>query len=94
MFLEVSEPQPVNCHVLTPARSPPSRFPRASKWDTRNCITKLEATLKWRREYGIYDTLTLDSIKEHVRTSPPSYTYDYHRSYTRSNFIQIPRWYI
>lgn len=41
------------------------RFLRATRWDTRSCIAKLEATLKWRREYGIYDTLTLDSIKEH-----------------------------
>jgi len=41
------------------------RFLRASKWNAPDCITKLEAALKWRREYGIYDTLTLDSIKEH-----------------------------
>jgi len=41
------------------------RFLRASKWDATNCIKKLEATLKWRREYGIYNTLTLESIKEH-----------------------------
>lgn len=41
------------------------RFLRATRWDARSCITKLEAALKWRREYGIYDTLTLESIKEH-----------------------------
>jgi len=45
-----------------------SRFLRATKWNVTNCIKKLEAALKWRREYGIYDTLTLDSIKEHVGT--------------------------
>jgi len=41
------------------------RFLRATGWNAANCIKKLEATLKWRREYGIYDTLTVESIKEH-----------------------------
>ena len=44
------------------------RFLRATRWNAANCIKKLETTLKWRREYGIYDTLTVESIKEHVRT--------------------------
>jgi len=46
----------------------PPRFLRATRWNAADCIKKLEATLKWRREYGIYDTLTAESIKEHVRT--------------------------
>lgn len=69
MFLEVAEHitlSTVCSHVLT-ARFLFLRFLRASKWNAHNCITALEAALKWRREYGIYDTLTLDSIKEHVR---------------------------
>jgi len=41
------------------------RFLRASRWNAANSIKKLEAALKWRREYGIYDSLTVDSIKEH-----------------------------
>ena len=43
------------------------RFLRATRWNVADCIKKLETTLKWRREYGIYDTLTAESIKEHVR---------------------------
>jgi len=45
----------------------PPRFLRATRWDVANCIKKLETALKWRREYGICDTLTAESIKEHVR---------------------------
>ena len=58
-----------NCgHRPCSNRCPP-RFLRATKWHFSDCIKKLEAALKWRREYGIYDTLTLESIKEHVRVT-------------------------
>ena len=55
------------CPTDTPFTSP--RFLRATRWNAANCIKKLEATLKWRREYGIYDTLTAESIQEHVRAN-------------------------
>ena len=47
--------------------APFPRFLRASGWNAATCIKKLDTTLKWRRDYGIYDTLTAESIKEHVR---------------------------
>ncbi|EJD49126.1 CRAL/TRIO domain-containing protein [Auricularia subglabra TFB-10046 SS5] len=31
------------------------RYLRASKWAERTAITRLEATLRWRRDYGFYD---------------------------------------
>lgn len=69
MFLEVGQQKHIksrsSCNDLTPF----SRFLRASGWNATNCIKKLDATLKWRREYGIYDTLTAESVKEHVRTT-------------------------
>lgn len=69
MFLEVGHPgAPQESHLDT-LWAFFSRFLRASKWNATTCIKKLEAALKWRREYGIYDTLTLESIKDHVRTS-------------------------
>jgi len=41
------------------------RYLRATWWDAVSCIKKLEAALKWRREFGVYDTLTAESVKEH-----------------------------
>ncbi|KAJ3564306.1 hypothetical protein NP233_g8380 [Leucocoprinus birnbaumii] len=38
------------------------RYLRASKWKTQVAIQRLESTLKWRREYGLYDFLTSDLI--------------------------------
>ncbi|KAJ7678888.1 CRAL-TRIO domain-containing protein [Mycena polygramma] len=38
------------------------RYLRASKWKVDVAIHRLEQTLKWRREYGIYDTLTADLV--------------------------------
>ncbi len=43
------------------------RYLRASKWKTHVAIQRLESTLKWRREYGIYDTLTSDLVSVEVR---------------------------
>lgn len=68
MFLEVRKPATLPKSQLNVPWLRFPRFLRASKWNAANCIKKLEAALKWRREYGIYDTLTLESIKEHVRT--------------------------
>ncbi|KAJ7158685.1 CRAL-TRIO domain-containing protein [Mycena filopes] len=39
------------------------RYLRASKWKVDVAITRLEATLKWRREYGIYDTITAELVE-------------------------------
>ena len=36
----------VSCH--------PSRYLRATKWDVEKAIGRLESTLKWRREFGVY----------------------------------------
>lgn len=48
--------------ALTVGCSETVRFLRASKWKTQVAIQRLESTLKWRREYGIYDLIT----KEHI----------------------------
>ena len=31
-----------------------SRYLRATKWDVVKAIERLESTLKWRREFGVY----------------------------------------
>jgi hypothetical protein len=36
------------------------RYLRASKWKVDVAIQRLEATLKWRREYGMYETVPAD----------------------------------
>ncbi|KXN84742.1 CRAL-TRIO domain-containing protein C23B6.04c [Leucoagaricus sp. SymC.cos] len=38
------------------------RFLRASKWKTQVAIHRLESTLKWKREFGVYDLITNDLI--------------------------------
>ena len=43
------------------------RYLRASKWNLTNAATRLEATLLWRREYGIKDH-TADYISEENET--------------------------
>ncbi|KAG6329768.1 hypothetical protein ID866_9322 [Astraeus odoratus] len=39
------------------------RYIRATKHDVAASIKRLEDTLKWRREFGIYDTLTADLVE-------------------------------
>ncbi|RXW15283.1 hypothetical protein EST38_g10570 [Candolleomyces aberdarensis] len=44
------------------------RFLRASKWKTATAITRVEATLKWRREFGWYDSITPELIEPEAQT--------------------------
>ena len=42
------------------------RYLRATKWNSANvAIERLEGTLKWRREYGIYD-MTAEHVEPEV----------------------------
>ena len=45
------------------------RYLRATKWDTPGAIKRLEETLKWRREYGLYDKLTAELVEPEVSPS-------------------------
>jgi hypothetical protein len=43
------------------------RYLRATKWKSSEAaIERLEATLVWRREYGIYDTVTDEHVEPEV----------------------------
>lgn len=43
------------------------RYLRATKWKSSEAaIERLEATLKWRREYGLYDVVTDDHVEPEV----------------------------
>jgi len=42
---------------------------RASKWKKDVAITRLETTLKWRREFGIYDTVNAKHVEPEVKKS-------------------------
>ena len=42
------------------------RFLRASKWILPTAIERLEATLKWRREYGVYALITAEHVEPEV----------------------------
>ncbi|KAJ7104076.1 CRAL/TRIO domain-containing protein, partial [Mycena belliarum] len=44
------------------------RYLRASKWKADTSIQRMEETLKWRREYGIYDTLTAHVVEPEAVT--------------------------
>jgi len=44
------------------------RYRRATKWDVTNAIKRLEATLKWRREYGLYGTVTPEHVEPEALT--------------------------
>ncbi|EDR09805.1 uncharacterized protein LACBIDRAFT_152940, partial [Laccaria bicolor S238N-H82] len=44
------------------------RYLRATKWKVQPAITRLEATLKWRREYGLYDTVNAAHVEPEVFT--------------------------
>ncbi|KAF8604267.1 CRAL/TRIO domain-containing protein [Ceratobasidium sp. AG-I] len=39
------------------------RYLRASKWVLATTITRLDDTLRWRREYGIYDLITAEYVE-------------------------------
>ncbi|KDQ57118.1 hypothetical protein JAAARDRAFT_35722 [Jaapia argillacea MUCL 33604] len=39
------------------------RYLRATKWNVALAIERLEATLKWRREYGLYSHITAEYVK-------------------------------
>ncbi|TFK47681.1 CRAL/TRIO domain-containing protein [Heliocybe sulcata] len=44
------------------------RYLRATKWDVSSAIKRLEATLKWRREYGLYSTVTSEHVEPEALT--------------------------
>lgn len=44
------------------------RYLRASKWKADIAIQRLESTLKWRRDYGIYDIVTADHVEPEAVT--------------------------
>lgn len=45
------------------------RYLRATKWKSSEAaIERLEATLKWRREYGLYDVVTDDHVEPEAVT--------------------------
>ena len=48
-----------------------SRYLRATKWDVQKAIERLESTLKWRREFGVY-THTTEYLESEVRVPPHS----------------------
>ncbi|KDR76225.1 hypothetical protein GALMADRAFT_247498 [Galerina marginata CBS 339.88] len=53
------------------------RYLRASKWKVSNAIHRLEGTLKWRREYGIYDVVSAQHVEpEAVTGKAVIYGYD------------------
>ncbi|KAG8751243.1 hypothetical protein FRC12_012528 [Ceratobasidium sp. 428] len=39
------------------------RYLRASKWVLATTITRLDDTLRWRREYGLYDLITPEHVE-------------------------------
>ncbi|CAE6379475.1 unnamed protein product [Rhizoctonia solani] len=44
------------------------RYLRASKWVLATTITRLDETLKWRREYGLYDLVTPEHVEPEALT--------------------------
>lgn len=40
---------------------------RASKWNQAMAVQRLEETLKWRRDFGLYDKLTAGHVEPEVR---------------------------
>ncbi|EIN09807.1 CRAL/TRIO domain-containing protein [Punctularia strigosozonata HHB-11173 SS5] len=44
------------------------RYLRASKWVVDTAITRLESTLKWRREFGLYTTVTAAHVEPEAFT--------------------------
>ncbi|KAJ7364130.1 CRAL-TRIO domain-containing protein [Mycena albidolilacea] len=54
------------------------RYLRASKWKVDVAIQRLEATLKWRREYGMYETVPADVEPEAVTGKEIPLGFDVH----------------
>ncbi|KAF8808744.1 CRAL/TRIO domain-containing protein [Phlegmacium glaucopus] len=44
------------------------RYLRASKWKLATAITRIENTLTWRREYGLYDILNANHVEPEAVT--------------------------
>ncbi|KAG8794554.1 hypothetical protein FRC17_008280, partial [Serendipita sp. 399] len=44
------------------------RFLRATKWEVPEAIQRLETTLKWRRDYGLYTDLTAELVEPEATT--------------------------
>jgi len=44
------------------------RYLRSTSWQPNNAIKKIENTLKWRREYGLYDSLTAELVEPEAVT--------------------------
>ncbi|KAF4613495.1 hypothetical protein D9613_007525 [Agrocybe pediades] len=44
------------------------RYLRASKWKVSTSIERIEATLKWRREFGLYDKVTASHVEPEAVT--------------------------
>ncbi|KAF5367525.1 hypothetical protein D9758_003628 [Tetrapyrgos nigripes] len=65
------------------------RYLRATKWKSADaCIQRIESTLKWRREFGIYDKITSSYIEpEAVTGKEILFGYD---TYGRPAFYMIP----
>lgn len=42
------------------------RYLRASKWNLDNANQRLEDTLKWRREFGLYDKVNAAHVEPEV----------------------------
>lgn len=56
------------------------RYLRASKWVQATAVTRLEATLKWRREMGLYDKITPEHVEPEATTGKEIiFGYDTHR---------------
>ncbi|KAH7926357.1 CRAL/TRIO domain-containing protein [Leucogyrophana mollusca] len=44
------------------------RYLRATKWDANEAIKRLEGTLQWRREFGLYDLVTAELVEPEAVT--------------------------
>ncbi|PVF97232.1 CRAL/TRIO domain-containing protein [Serendipita vermifera] len=64
------------------------RYLRATKWQPAEAIKRLEETLKWRREFGIYDRISSDHVKPEGETGL-AVTFGYDTS-SRPNLYLFP----
>ncbi|KAL0065106.1 Phosphatidylinositol transfer protein (PITP) [Marasmius tenuissimus] len=74
------------------------RYLRATKWKLAEAIKRLEATLKWRREYGVYTEVTASQVEpEAVTGKQVLFGYDvngrpgYYMIPSRQNTEESPR---
>ncbi|KAK0223308.1 CRAL/TRIO domain-containing protein [Armillaria fumosa] len=74
------------------------RYLRASKWKTEAAIHRMEDTLKWRRSYGLYTTLTSEHVEPEASTGKQvifGFTVDgkpgYYMFPSRQNTEESPR---